>query len=188
MSLPAVMKHSGQRSCESGFTLIEVLVSLIVLVVGILGSASMQVSTYKQLQSSNNMASASMLAGEFADRMRANANQVLAGAYNHTAAPRGTEARNCAALICTAAQIAAYDIAQWQLRVKSNAASGTRKPGSLPSGSAAVARVGTSRDFTITLRWDDDRSGSTSTDCDALDPDAGQGPDDLDCQVVMIRI
>jgi hypothetical protein len=38
------------------------------------------------------------------------------------------------------------------------------------------------------LRWDDDLSGSTSTDCDALDPDAGQGPDDLDCQVVMIRI
>jgi hypothetical protein len=48
--------------------------------------------------------------------------------------------------------------------------------------------MGISRDFTITVRWDDDLSGSTRTNCDALDPEAEQRPEDLDCQVVTIRI
>jgi hypothetical protein len=39
-------------------------------------------------------------------------------------------------------------------------------------------------DYIIVVRWDDDLSGSTGTDCEALDPDDDQDADDLECYVL----
>ena len=49
---------------QAGFTLIEVLVSALVLVVGVLGVAALQVTALKNLQSSGNTGVASMLAND----------------------------------------------------------------------------------------------------------------------------
>ena len=154
---------------QRGFTLIEVLIAMLILAVGVLGVASLQMSTYKQLQMSHNYGTAAMLAGEMADRMLANPNQVLANAYNHTSSSGTPPA--CDSAACTAAEIATYDIAVWQTQVTGNVGSGTLTPGSLPSGAGRVDRVGTSNNFLITVRWDDDLSGSTGLNCASIPPD-----------------
>ena len=177
-------KSLGQASRlpspQVGFTLLEVLVTVIILAIGVVGVASLQISTYSQLRSSHNMATASMLAGEMADRMAANSNQVLADNYNHTE-DSGTP-KDCAATACTAAELAAYDINQWQTKITSGASA----PGSLPGGRGAVLRSlkpGTPDDFNILVQWDDDLSGSTSRTCDPNNPD----PDALDCYIITVR-
>jgi len=168
-------------SRESGFTLIEVLVALIILAIGVMGVAALQMSTYRQLQTSHNFAAAAMLAGNMGDRMMANPAQVLANAYNHTDA--SSTPKDCAANTCTVAEIAAYDVDQWQTRVTGDIDNGTKIPGSLPAGVGSVVR-GTGTNFNVIVRWDDDLSGSTDTDCAAQDPNDVQDPDDLDCFVL----
>jgi type IV pilus assembly protein PilV len=164
-----------------GFTLIEILVAMLILAVGVLGVASLQMSTYKQLQMSHNFGTAAMLAGDMADRMMANPTRVLALSdnYNHTSST-GTPP-DCASIDCTPTQLSVYDKSVWQTQVTGNIASGTKTPGSLPSGSGSVARIPGTQNFVVTVRWDDDLSGSTGTNC-AMDPNSpAQTAADLDC-------
>mgnify|MGYP001817507360 CR=1 FL=1 len=161
-----------------GFTLIEVLISLLVLAIGVLGIAALQMSTYKQLITSHNYGTAMMLAGEIGDRMMANRAQSLANAYNHTSYSGTPPA--CNTTTCTAAEVAVYDVATWQTRVTGNIASGTRTPGSLPSGTGSVARQAGTDNFLITVRWDDDLSGSSGTNCPV------QSAADLDCYTLLV--
>ncbi len=176
----------GEPSQHSGFTLIEVLVALIILAIGVMGVAALQVSTYQQLQTSHNFATAALLAGDMADRMMGNSAQVLANAYNHTDAEG--KPKNCADNTCTAAEIAAYDVDEWQTKVTGGIDDGDKIPGALPSGVGSVVRLagGPPSNFQVIVRWDDDLSGSTGTGCLALDPTTVPDPDNLDCYVVTI--
>ena len=163
-----------------GFTLLEVLISLLILAVGVLGVATLQLSTYDQLRTSNNFPMAAQLSGNMADRMLANSAQALAGAYNHTA-PSTSSAPDCYSSTCSAAERAAFDVAQWQARIAGN--DDTWGGAGLPSGRGEVAAVtGTTNEFEIIVRWDDDRSGSTDTDCPPADAD------DLDCHTLIVRL
>ncbi len=165
------MTHSNQAR---GFTLIEVLIAMLVLSIGVMGVAGMQVTALKSLQSSASYGVAAMLANDIAGRMRVNRAQVLANAYNHTAAAESPP--DCVANTCSTAQMAAHDINEWQRQLKGyTTASATVVPAMLPSANGAIARVGASTGFTISVRWDDDHSGSTGATC----PPASA--DDLDC-------
>ena len=57
---------------NTGFTLIEVLIAMIILAVGLLGLAGLQATTLKNNQSAYNRIKATQLAYDIADRMRAN--------------------------------------------------------------------------------------------------------------------
>jgi hypothetical protein len=77
--------------------------------------------------------------------------------------------------------MAAYDISEWQNQIKGyTTAGGTVVPAMLPSAAGAVARIGTSTSFLISVRWDDDHSGSTDTNCPPADAD------DLDCYQITV--
>ena len=54
---------------QQGFTLIEVLVAGLILSVGVLGVAGLQITTLKNLQSSQTYGVAAMLANDMIDRM-----------------------------------------------------------------------------------------------------------------------
>lgn len=179
--------HITGAVSNRGFTLLEVLIALVVLAIGVLGVVGLQVSTYQQLHTSHNYGFAAMQASNMADRMLANQAQALANAYNHTGAPG--DFKDCAntEVVCSTAEVAAYDIAQWQ-RLVTGIVDDEKIPGSLPAGTGAVARVNGTNDFTITVRWDDDLSGSSGTDCTDLDPEADQDEDDLDCFVLELRL
>jgi len=55
-----------------GDTMIEVLVTVLILAVGVLGVAAMQVTTYQNLNISHSASIAAIVAEDFSERMRAN--------------------------------------------------------------------------------------------------------------------
>lgn len=137
--------------------MIEVLVTIIIIAVGVLGTAALQVTTLKNLSSSHSASVAAILADDFSERMRANPSEALNNAYVHNGNP-GPVFPTCAAAACSLADLATYDIGTWWQQVTAV----------LPSGSGQVTRIAGSNTFVLTVRWDDDRSGSTGTNCPTL--------------------
>lgn len=132
--MPLRNKHS-----QRGVTLIEVMVSVLVTVIGVLGAASLQMNSVKFNHIANTRSYATMLAYDVIDRMRANRDSALGGSYDlavTASAPTGTT-------------IAAVDLQDWLREL------GT----TLPSGDGAITRNGTT--FTITVQWDESRLNQT---------------------------
>jgi type IV pilus assembly protein PilV len=79
-------KHKGVKDHLNhpmkGFTLIEVLVSVVVFSIGLIGLASLQTISLKHNNTSYMRSQAILLAQDIADRMRANSLAVTAGNYN----------------------------------------------------------------------------------------------------------
>ena len=62
----------NKMKTHSGFTLIEVLISMLILAVGLLGLAGLQATGLRNNLSAYNRSQATQLAYDMADRMRAN--------------------------------------------------------------------------------------------------------------------
>jgi len=107
----------------SGFTLIEVMVSLVIVAIGLLGLAAMQLHGMQGNNGALSRTQASFIATDIATRMRVNKiamdNNVYAAAnYNVACA---TQARpNCVTALCTSNQIAQLDIADFICATESN--------------------------------------------------------------------
>jgi type IV pilus assembly protein PilV len=135
------------RRADRGFTLVEALVALLVLSIGLLGVAAMQLSSLQANNGAFQRSQATFLAQDIADRMRANRVRALAGDYDFafgTAAP------------ATPATTAETDIAAWKARlgiVLPPAASGNVADDPDASVQTDVA----SGIVTISIRWDDSR-------------------------------
>lgn len=97
-----------------GFTLIEVLISMVILAIGLLGLAAMQAVSLRDNLDSYNYQQATLLAYEMQDRIRAN------GVYwTENSSVTASENTTCdASPGCTAAQLAANDYDYWQKKVK----------------------------------------------------------------------
>jgi len=161
MSIKTAKPGRSQR--QRGDTMIEVLVTIIILAVGVLGAAALQVTTLKNLSSSHSASVAAILAEDFSERMRANPTEALNDAYVHAAAPVAYP--DCVAGACSLAQLATYDVGSWWQQMTAV----------LPSGSGEVTRNAGTNTFVLTVRWDDDRSGSTGVNCPS------QSTNDLEC-------
>jgi len=151
--------------------MIEVLVTVLILAVGVLGVAAMQVTTYQNLNVSHSASIAAIVAEDFSERMRANGVEALADTYNHSADP-GTAYTDCTANACTTSQLAGYDIGTWWEELGAT----------LPRGRGQVARIGGTNTFTLTVRWDEDRSGSAGTNCPR------QSAADFECYQIEVTI
>lgn len=73
---------ANPRWPQRGFTLIEVMISVLILAIGLLGVASMQTRSLQMNQSAQFSSQASILAYDIIDRMRANRGAALSGDYN----------------------------------------------------------------------------------------------------------
>ncbi len=98
------------RKTHQGFSLVEVLIALIIMSVGMLGIAGLYVQSMQAGRTSMLRHHAVTLAGDVADRIRAN--PTAAAAYT---AVDGAD-NNCVAYStnCNVAQMAAHDILLWQ--------------------------------------------------------------------------
>lgn len=72
------------RAAQRGMTLIEILVAIVVLSVGLLGMAGLQLKGMQVNQGSAYRWQAAMLAEDIADQMRADRANALASAYTVT--------------------------------------------------------------------------------------------------------
>jgi type IV pilus modification protein PilV len=65
------------RQRQSGVGLIEVLVSMVLLAMGLLGAVALQVATAKEQRSAQFVSRAAIAANEIAERMRANRESIM---------------------------------------------------------------------------------------------------------------
>lgn len=141
---------------NKGFTLIEVLISLVIFAIAYLALTAMQVRALRDNYSAYLRSQASSLAYDLADRVRANPVGAQAGDYAIAACPAGAAATACydAATGCAPAVLAANDLSGWCGEV-------TRL---LPGGDAVVAFAPAAAPapprYTVTLTW---REGDDST-------------------------
>lgn len=150
---------------QRGFTLIEVLVSALVLSIGLVGVAGLQAFSLKNNQSSFMRSQATSLAYDLADRMRANVASANANMYLP-----GTEALavGCTSTAgCSPQQMAQHDLAEWNNAIAMYLPMGEGFVciDSTPfdgSGAAAPACDGVGTQFAVKVWWDDDRDGAIS--------------------------
>lgn len=137
---------------QSGVSMVEVLVALIVMSVGMLGIASLYVTALQAKTTSGSRMKAVNLAYDMADRIRAN----RFGATSYALAANATPAAvNCVAANCTPEQMAGSDLFLWNA-VLNNPTTGL--PGTIVRSIAVTA--GTPNVITINLQWSEMNSGA----------------------------
>ena len=149
-------------SRQSGTTLMEVLVSLLVLSFGMLGMAGVQGVSLRGNQAAYYRTMATNFSGDIVERMRANLAAVDAGSYDNVA---GGATASCFTVAgCTGAQMAAQDVLDWTTSVAAALPLGTAVVclDSTPTDGTAAANAcdGAGNIYAIKLWWDDDRDGT----------------------------
>jgi type IV pilus assembly protein PilV len=86
-SKPIAGLQLARGRASAGFSLLEVLVAVVVVSVGLIGVASVQTTTLKLVQVSQQRSSASQYVQSMADRMRSNLAGVRAGNYVRVPTP-----------------------------------------------------------------------------------------------------
>lgn len=137
-----------------GFSLVEVLVALVVLGVGMLGMASLYVTTLQANGTAISRTQAVNLASDLAERIRANPN----GKTGYIPATAPTAAIGCyTGTACTPAQLASDDLFIWNQQVISatNGLPGgpTTTVTYTPGTACTLAGGGTPDAYSIKLAW-----------------------------------
>lgn len=151
----------GART-QKGATLIEVLISLLILSIGLLGMTGLQTVSLRNTQSAYLRTQASIASNDIVERIRANQQGVEASSYDANA---GAVTAACNAIAgCTAAQLAANDIAEWNAALAAGLPSGVGivcADSSPEDGTpAAPACDGLGNLFAVKIWWDEDRDGA----------------------------
>ena len=103
-------KSNIHKSNIHGFSMVEVLVTIVILMIGLLGLAGLQSRALTSQMESYQRAQALVLLKDMADRIEANRQN--AASYI-TAAPRGTGFNGSAVLNCTGLAGGALDLCEW---------------------------------------------------------------------------
>jgi type IV pilus assembly protein PilV len=141
--------HTKYTPCNAtdarGFTLVEVLVSLVVLSIGLLGMAKMVMVSSHSNDSAYLRSQATALAYQAMDSMRANLTASTTNGYITPLGVMPAATVNCSA-VCDNATLALSDVYAWKQHLKN----------ALPSGTGSIT---TSATFpviaTVVVQWDD---------------------------------
>ena len=139
----------NMKSQQSGFTMIEVLVTIAILVVGLLGLAAMQtLSTLAELESYQR-SQALVLVRDMADRMTANKNQITSYVANNV----GLTVADCTEYLATPSY--KLDLCEWNNQL--NGASekvdaGAKNVGAMIGARGCIVRLDPVT-FLVTVAW-----------------------------------
>lgn len=135
------------KNSLQGFTLLEVLITLLILSIGFLGVAAMQSLSLQQAHNSYFRTQADLLLRDMADRMRNNAEGASLGYYIHEGGSAGGDANACSgsSALCSSEQLADSDLAEWTDRVTSADV--------LPVGKVSIAALELPGSYLITISW-----------------------------------
>lgn len=136
------MTNNTHQKRQTGFSLVEVLIALVIMSVGMLGIAGLYVQSMQAGRTSMFRHHAVTIAGDVADRIRANPTAGVA----YIAADAGID-NGCVAggVNCTADQMAASDILLWTDQVEDV----------LPTGTVTIAfdNAAVPPTYTIAVGW-----------------------------------
>lgn len=152
---------------QTGFTLLEVLVAFLILSIGLIGLAGLQVSGIKVGRDAYFESQAQILASNISDRMRANLDGVTDGDYNAGSASTTANCRTTTG--CSTSNLASDDLALWQAAVSTRLPSGEGVVciDSSPEDGTGSATANNSCDdsgdiYAIKIWWEDDQDPTTS--------------------------
>ena len=141
-------------SKQTGVTLVEILVTVIILSIGLLGLAALQTTSIKISYDSYLRTQAEFLAYDLIDRIRANPS-----APNYTVSTiLSAPSKDCYTSACSADELRSSDLFQWQTQVATLLPS---KDGTEPSGT--VTFDSTTQLYTLTLEWADRYESDVAT-------------------------
>ena len=154
------------RRNSRGFTMIELLVSLVIMSVGVLGMAGLQMLSMQQNRSALLQGEATQLVNDILDRMRSNPGT----SYDGVAIVDDPEVTDsCIGDTCTEAEMKDFDIAQWLCSINSTDESDNSThavcttfgiTGTLPVGSGSIVLTGDI--YEVTVQWSDSQKVSDS--------------------------
>jgi len=146
----------------SGFTMVEIIISMGIMMIGILGVVSLQISSLNMNRDALMSVEANQLLADMADRIDANSTAT----YGHTLGDAPLDGTDCTESICTPAQMAAYDTSQWLCGINSTDSGGVEYTacdadslnisGTFPQGKGSITLTG--NEYQIYLEWVDRRS------------------------------
>jgi type IV pilus assembly protein PilV len=148
------MPKAKKLSRSQGFSLIEVLISMLILAFGVLSMGGLQLASLRGSQSAANFSVAVTLAKDYTEMMRSNSTvsnntSTVAGVNPYlfdsasSSTFTATPSVDCKTTACTGAQLSVLHISDWAGRVTSQ----------LPSGRAVVCRDPAPRNADGSYRW-----------------------------------
>jgi type IV pilus assembly protein PilV len=150
------------NSKQSGATLIEVLVSLLILSTGLLGMSGLQTMSLRNTHTSYLRTQAAAMSADIIERMHANAQGAAVDSY--TATTTGYFSEACLSSIgCSSSALAMHDLAEWRAALTAG----------LPDGAGVICRDSSPEDGTpslpdcdgagenhaVKIWWDGERKG-----------------------------
>lgn len=154
-----------QRQCQRGLTLVEAMIALLVVSIGLLGIASLQITAMNQNASSLHHSQAVWYAYNMSDRIRANITQFAN--YDGIDTDANNYTQDCTVSRCSGADMINADAADWETMISN-----------LPGGVGVISNPG--NELLVTVMWDDDGTGANGTACGG-DPDV-----DLTCYTLAV--
>jgi type IV pilus assembly protein PilV len=157
VTLPSRIQNAGRSKVEmvraGGFTLLESMVSFVILGVGLLGIAALQGNALRYSNQAYQRGQAVIVAYDIFERMRANPAGAAAGYYvserieDGSSPPpspddRPEKAFDCTLRSCNPQQLAKYDMEKWNQSISQL----------LPSGSATLIANG-KNEYEVTISW-----------------------------------
>lgn len=161
--------HNG---LQEGATMIEVMVTLFILAVGLLGVAGLQSIGLRQANDSMSSAQAQILTQDLAEMIIA-FDPLAQGHYDFNGVP-ANQGKDCMALVCNKTELAQYNIWLWSQNMQP----------ALPAFDLNIDFIAADRSYEIELTWDADQAGANyvKPSCSANDI-AKQG-----CLALLINI
>ncbi len=143
-----------------GFSLLEILITLVVFSIGLLGLANLQGQSINSSYNAHLRTQATSLASSMIDRMRANRQQATAAtsayATNFGDVPP-SPSPDCMTSDCTPNQIANLDLLEWKCHLgkyqTETYCNGLASQATLPGGDGQIERV--AGQTQVTVRWTD---------------------------------
>ena len=149
---------------QHGFSMLEILITLVIVATALFGTAGLQVHAMRMNKGSEFRTQAVILAADIAERMEANKSAAAQGNYVVASpTPASTAAVDCANAVCNSAQLASWDISQWESAIVNlklpQASWQITQTQSIPANPPLIP-FDTST-YQIVIRWADRRADTT---------------------------
>ena len=164
------------KRTQCGFSLIEILVSVLIMSVGLLGLGGLQIAGVKGSSNAHYRSTAAMLAQNLGDRMRSNRAAVKKGSYEQDlSCNTAVSACRRTGVECTTEQLAKFDL--FEIKCGVSLGSSPREGGIqnlLPSGDIEVScnnKCGVTdkrRELEIKISWSEQKLKDGETPNEAL--------------------
>lgn len=139
-----ITSRRSRPSRQTGVTMIEVLIAILVSVIGLFSVMKLQLTAVSNTHSSMFRSQAAIITSAMVDQLRANSTAAMSGSYDIT----------LAGSLPTSGGLEVADLTQWRADLAAT----------LPSGTGSVNCVTATAICTLVAQWDDSRGLSgTST-------------------------